>query len=199
MDASQILKHPFITDDPNLSPKVSGTLGTSQGEKPERITGICGPFLDPPCQASARNQKIQNASDRSRPLSTLAMHLNLPDRRQSILGDVSNIDSMRKPNPRNRFLPARRVFSDPVSFKTPYFIAEEKPTNSDSTLNSDAPLTKEKPFLLTEVLSKTHEIALPYQNSIPPTSDGRPQSPIKPFRNLNKIHSILPSVSHARC
>jgi hypothetical protein len=152
---------------------------TSQSEKPEWITG---PSPDPPCQASARDQNVNN---RLRPLSTLAMHLNHLDRGQSILGDISNIGPIR-----NRSLPVRRVFSDPVSSKALYFIAEEKPTNSDSTLHSDVSLTKEKPVLFTEVLPTTHDIALPYQDSIP-------QLPIKPLKNLNKIHSIPPSVSHA--
>ena len=114
------------------------------------------------------------------------MHLNHLDRRQSILGDISNIGPIR-----NRSLPVRRVFSDPVTSKTSYFIAEEKPTNSDSTLHSDVSLTKEKPVLFTEILPTTHDIALPHQDSIP-------HLPIKPLKNLNKIHSILPSVSHAR-
>ena len=196
MDASQILKHPFITDDSapaNAQPsKILGASGTCQSEKSERITDICEPFLDPPCQATARDQ---NANNRLRPLSTLAMHLNHFDRRQVILGDISNMD-MKKSNLRNRSLPVRRVFSDLVSFKAPYFIAEEKPTNSDSTLNSDVSLTKEKSVLLSEVLPVRHNILLPHQNSIP--LDERPPLPIKPLKNPNKIHSILPSVSHAR-
>jgi hypothetical protein len=65
------------------------------------------------------------------------------------------------------FSPAGRVVSDPASFKTTmYGISEGKPTNSDSTLKSDASLTKEKPTLSTEVLPVTHDVALPFQNSI---------------------------------
>lgn len=191
MEPSQILKHPFITDDLTVqhSSKIPGVLSNSRSEKPERVSGICGPPL-PPCQASPLDRNVNN---RSRPLSALAVHLNHLDRRQAILNDISNIN-MKKPNFRNRSLPARRVFSDPVPSKTPYCIAKKKPTNSDSTLNSDASLIKEKSILLTEDLPVTHDIALPYQNSTP--LDGRPQLPLRPLRNLNKIHSVLPSVSH---
>jgi hypothetical protein len=195
MDASQILKHPFITDDrtlPNAQPsfKIPGTFGTSQSEKPERTSGVCGLSLDPACQASGSN--------RSRPLSTLAMRLNHLDRRQVILGDISNI-GMRKPFLRDRSFPVRRVFSDPVSFKTPYCITEEKQTNGDSPLKSDAPENKEKPVLINEVSPETNDIALPSQNSL--LLDGRqlPMKPPKLSNNLNKTHKILPSVSHAYC
>jgi hypothetical protein len=199
MDASQILKHPFITDDrtlPNAQPsfKIPGTFGTSQSEKPERTSGVCGPSLDPACQASVRDQ---NGSNHSRPLSTLAMRLNHLDRRQVILGDISNI-GMRKPFLRDRSFPVRRVFSDPVSFKTPY-ITEEKQINSDPPLNSDAPENKDNPVLINEVLPKTIDIALPSQNSL--LLDGRqlPMKPPKLSNNPNKTHKILPSVSHAYC
>ena len=196
MDASQILKHPFITDDlssPNTqsSSKISGVFATSQSEKPERITSICEPSLAMPWPIAPD----QNANNRPRPLSEFAMHFNRLDRRKVILGDMNNIDT-RKPNVCNRFLPTRRVVSDPASFKTTlYGISEEKPTNSDSTLKSDASLTKEKHTLSTEVLPVTHDVALPFQNSIE-----RPQLPMKPpksIKNLNKIHSIPPPVSHA--
>lgn len=198
IDASQILKHPFITDDPtfpNAQPsfKIPGTFGTSQSEKPERTnSGVCGPSLDP---ASVRDQ---NGSNRFRPLSTLAMRLNNLDRRQVILGDVSNI-GMRKPFLRDRSFPVRRVFSDPVSFKTPYCIAEVKQTNGDSPPNPDAPENKEKPVLINEILPETNDIALPSQNSL--LLDGRqlPMKPPKLSNNLNKTHKILPSVSHAYC
>ena len=199
MDASQILKHPFITDDPTLpnaqpSFKIPGTFGTSQSEKSERTSGVrCGSSLDLPCQASTRDR---NGNNRSRPLSTLALHLNHLDRRQVVLGDITNIDR-RKPTLRDRSLPGKRVFSDPVSFKTPYRITEEKPTNSDSPLNSDAPENKEKSVLINEVLPGTYDTALPYQNGIP--LDGRqlPMRPPKFSNNSNKIYNILPSVSHA--
>ena len=191
MDASQILKHPFITDDPTLpnaqpSFKIPGTFGTSQSEKPERTSDVCGPSLDPPCQTSTRDQ---NGKNRSRPLSTLAMHLNHPDRQQAILGDITNVDS-RKPTLRDRSLPVRRVFSDPESFKRPYCITEEKPTNSDSLPNLDALENKEKSVLKNEVLPGTFDFALPSQNSI--LLDGR-QLPVKPLKlsnNLNKTHNI---------
>ena len=201
MDVSQILKHPFITDDPTLpnaqpSFKIPGTFGISQFEMPERTSGVCGPSLDPPCQASIRDQ---NGINRSRPLSTLAMQLNNLDRRQVILGDISNIDT-RKPTVRGRSLRARRVFSDPVSFKTPYCITtEEKPTNSDSPLNLDTPENKEKSVLINEVLPETYDIALPSQNSIPLDESQLPVKPRKLSNNLNKTHKILPSVSHAYC
>ena len=198
MDASQILKHPFITDDPTLpnaqpSFKIPGTFGTSQSEKSEQTSVRFGPSLDLPCQASTRDR---NGNNCSRLLSTLALHLNHLDRRQVILGDITNIDR-RKPTLRDRSLPAKRVLSDPVSFKTPYCITEEKPTNSDSPLNSDAPESKENPVLINEVLLGTYDIALPYQNGIP--LDGRqlPMRPLKFSNNLNKTHNILPSVSHA--
>lgn len=205
MDASQILKHPFIADDPTLpnaqpSFKIPDTFGTSQSEKPERTTGVgvCGPSLDPPRQASTCDI---NGNNRSRQLSTLAMHLNHLDRRQAILGDISNIDTRRKPTFRDRSLPARRVFSDPVSFKTPYCITEEKPIFSDSPLNLDAPEREntEKSVSKNKVLLGTYDIALPCQSSIP--LDGRqlPMKPLKLSNNLNKTHKILPSVSHAYC
>ena len=195
MDASQILKHPFITDDPTLpnaqpSSKIPGTSGTSQSEKPERTSGaICGPSLDLPCQASTCDR---NGNNGSRPLSTLTMHLNHLDRRQVILGDISNID-MRKPTLRDRSLPVKRVFYDPVSFKTPHCITEEKPTNSDSPLNLDPPKNKKKSVWINEVLPETYDIALPYQNSMPL------DKPLKSSNNLNKAHNTLPSVSHAYC
>jgi hypothetical protein len=200
MDASQILKHPFITDDPshpNAQPsfKIPSTSGTSQSDKPDRISGVCGPSLDPPCQANTRDE---NGNNRSRPLSTLAMHLNHLDRRQVILGDISNIGT-RKPILRDRSPPVRRVFSDPVSFKTRYCITEEKQTNSDSPLDSDAPENKENAVLINKVLPGTYDIALPYQNSIP--LDGR-QLPLKPPKlsnNPNKTHKILTSVSYPYC
>jgi hypothetical protein len=199
MDASQILKHPFITDDPTLpnaqpSFKIPGTFGTSHSEKAER-TSAYGPSLDPPCQASTRDQIGNN---RSRPLPTLAMHLNRLDRRQVILGDISNID-MRKPTLRDCSLPSRRVFSDPVSLKTPYCITEEKPTNSDSPMNLDTPENKENSVLINGVLPRTYDIALPYQNSIPLDGKQLPMKPLKFSNNLNKTHNILPSVSHAYC
>jgi hypothetical protein len=194
MDASQILKHPFITDDPTLqntqpSFKIPGTFGISQSDKPERISGVCGPSLDPPYQADTRDQ---NDNNRSRPLSTLAMHLNHLDHRQGILKDISNI-VMKKPTVRDRSLPVKRVFSDPISFKTPYCISEVKKTNSDSPLNSDAPKDKEKSVLTSEALSGTYNVALPSQSNIP--LDGR-QVSTKPLKLSNKI---LPSVSHAYC
>lgn len=183
MDASQILKHPFITGDPTLqnvrpSSKVPGVSGTSQSESSERITGICGPSLD------------QNANNRSRPLSKSALNPIHLDRRQVILGDISNRD-MKKPNFCKRSLPARRVVSDPLSFKTPYCIAQEKPINSGSTLK-DASLTKEK----LPVLPATHDIALPFQKDILP--DERPKK-FKSNKNVNEIHTIPPPVSHAYC
>ncbi|KAF8809558.1 kinase-like protein [Phlegmacium glaucopus] len=189
MDASQILKHPFITDDSALSntqpsSKITGVSGTPQSEKPVRITGICGASPDPP-GATVHDQNMNN---QSRPMSTLGMHLNHLDRRRLILGDVSN-RNMRKPNLFNPSFPARRVVSDPVSFKSLYCITEEKPTNSDSTLKSDGPLTKEKSVMLTEVLPATYHTALPLQNSIAP--DERPQLPLK-RKNLKKIHNISP-------
>lgn len=200
MDAPQILKHPFITDDPSLpnaqpSFKIPGTFGNSQSGKPERTSGVCGPLLEPPCQASTHDQ---NGNNRSRPLSTLAMHLNHLDRRQVILGDISNLGT-RKPILRDRSLPVRRVFSDPLTFKTPYRITEEKPTNCDSPLDLDAPENKEKSVLKNEDLPGTYDIALPYQNNIP--LDGRqlPMKPLKLSNNLNNTHNILPSVSHAYC
>ena len=200
MDASQILKHPFITDDltlPNAQPsfKIPSTFGTPQSEKPERTSGICGPSLDPPRQASTRDQ---NGNNRSRPLSTLAMHLNHLDRRQVILGDISNIDT-RKPTLRDRSLPVRRVFSDPISSKTPYCITEENLTNGDSPLNLDAPENKEKSDLENEVLPGTYDIALPSQNSIPLDERQSLMNPLKLSSNLSKAHKILPSVSHAYC
>ena len=190
MDASQIFKHPFVTDDPTLpkaqpSFKIPGTFGISQSEKPERTSGVCGPSLDPPCQASTCDQ---NGNNGPRPLSTLAMHLDHLDRRQAILGDITNIDT-RKPTLRDRSLPARRAFSDFVSFKRPYRVTEEKPTSSDSPPNMDA-LENEKGVLLNEVLPVMHDIALPLQNRIP--LDGR-QLPMKPFKlsnYLNKTHNI---------
>ena len=198
MDASQILKHPFIIDDlPNTQPsfKIPNTFGTSQSEKPERTSGVCGPSLDPPRQASTRDQ---NGNNRLQPLSTLAMHLNHLDRRQVILGDISNIDT-RKPTFRDRSLPVRRVFSDPVSSKTLHCISEEKLTNGDSPLNLDAPENKEKAVLENEVLPGTYDIALPPQNGIPLDERQLLMKPLKLSNNLNKGHKILPSVSHAYC
>ena len=189
MDAAQILKHAFITDDPilpnaQLPFKIPGTSGTSQSEKPARSSGVCGPSLDPLCQSSTRDQ---NGNNRSRPLSTLAMHLNHLDRRQAILGDITNID-MKKPTLHDRSLPVKCVFSDPVPFKTPYCITEEKPTNSDSPPNLDALGNKEK-FVLKkiEVLPGTYDIALPSQKNIP--LDGK-QLAMKSFKNPNKNHNI---------
>jgi hypothetical protein len=187
MDASQILKHPFITDDPTTkaqpSFKIPGTFGTSQSEKPERT---CGPLLELLSRASTCDE---NGNNGSRPLSTLAMHLNHLDRQKAILGDITNID-MRKTTLRDRSLPAGRVFSNPVSFKTLYCITEEKPTNSDSPPDSDALENEEKGVLLNEVLPVTHDIAIPSQNSIP--LDGRqlPMKPLKLSHNLNKNHNI---------
>ena len=192
MDASQILKHPFITDDPTLpktqpSFKIPGTFVTSQSENPERTSGVCRPSLDPPCQTSSCDQ---NGNNGPRSLSTLAkMHLDHLDRRQAILGDVTNTDT-RKPILRDRSLPAKRVLSDFVSFKTPYPITEEKPTSSDTPPISDALENEEKGVLLNEVLPVMHDIALPPQNRIP--LDGR-QLPLKPFKlsnYLNKTHNI---------
>ena len=199
MNASQILKHPFITDDPTLpnsqpelSSKIPGASGTPQSEKPERITGICGPSLDPHW-ASAR---YQNTNNQSRPMSALTMHFNHLDRRQHILGDIGN-RNIRKPNLFNRSLPGRRVASDPVSLKAPYCIAEETSTHSDSSPKSDGSLTKDDPVLLTEVLPATYDIALPFQNSIAP--DELHMKPLRLSKNSNKIHRIPPPVSHVYC
>jgi hypothetical protein len=184
MDASQILKHPFITDDPTLpnaqpSFKIPGTFGTSQLKKPERIR-VCAQSLDPPGQASTRDQYGNNGS---RPLSTLAMHLNHLDDRKVILGDITNINMRRKPTLRDCFLPVRRVSSDP-----PCCITEEEPINSASPLNFDALENKEKSVLKNEVLP--YDVALRSQNSIP--LDGRqlPMKPPKLSNNMNKTHNI---------
>ena len=193
MDASQILKHPFITNDLTLqntqpSFKIPGTFGIPQSDKPER-TG--GPPLDPPCHASFRDQNDKN---RSGPLTTLAVHLNHLDRRQGILGDISNI-IMKKPAVRDRSLPVECVFSDPLSFKTPSGITEVKKTNSNSPLNFDAPENKEKSVLKNEVLPGTYDIALPSQNNI--LLDGR--QPSTKSLALKLSNKILPPVSHAYC
>ena len=195
MDASQVLKHPFITDDPTLpnalpSFKIPNTFGISQSEKPER-TSVCSPSLDLPCLASTRDQ---NGDNRSRP----SMHLNHLDGRQTILGDITNIDT-RKPTLCDHSLPVRRIVSDPVSFKTQPRTTEEKPTNSDSPLKLDDPENKEKSVLKNEVLPGTFDVALPSQNSI--LLDGRqlPMKPPKLSNNLRKTRNILPSVGHAYC
>ena len=187
--ASQILKHPFITDDPTLQnpwpSKAPVVSGTPQLENSERITGVCGPSVDPPW-AIARDH---NADNRSRLLSRFAARFN---HRQVVLGDISNKD-FRKPSLSNCSLPFRRAVSDPISLKTPYCIADKKSTNSDSTLKSDASLTKQKSVSLNGVLSPTHDIVLPFQNSMPP--DVKTQLAMKPPKS-NK--NMTPPVSQIR-
>lgn len=194
MDASQILKHSFITDDltlPNAQPsKITGALGIPNSEESEQIAGVCGPSPNPPW-ADAYDQ---NTNNQSRPMSTFVMHFNHIDRQRLILGNISN-GNTEKPNNYNRSLPVRRVVSDPISFKLPYY--REKSTKSDSTLKLDAPSTKKKSVLLSGLLPATYDIALPFQNSTTP--DERPQLPMKPLKLNKNFHSFPPPVRHVHC